>query len=148
MLAVTIRGQQVKLVTLGDFARATEATRKLTADLDALAGRRLPARLEAVIRDSIKNQTAILEAEIIKPLHPVLGDEGVVLIPTAPRPGVPWPMPPTLRARPVTVSPSATHWLATWQRLTREAGPGLPPAPALVAGPGLAHAVPEVAELA
>jgi hypothetical protein len=149
LLAVTIRGHQVKLVTLGDFARATEATRKLTADLDALAGRSLPARLEAVIRGSIENQTAILEAEVIAPLQPLLGDDGLVLIPTGPLAGVPWSMLPSLRARPVTVSPSATHWLATWRRLAGEAlQPPVPPAPALVAGPGLAFAVPEVAELA
>jgi CHAT domain-containing protein len=149
MLAVTISGQQVKLITLGDFARATEATRKLTADLDALAGRSLPARLAAVIRDSIKNQTAILEAEIITPLHPLLGDQGLVLIPTGPLAGVPWSMLPSLHARPVTVSPSATHWLETWRRLTANAAhPARTAAPALVAGPGLAYAVPEVAELA
>ena len=130
LLAVTIRGHQVKLVTLGDFARATEATRKLTADLDALAGRSLPARLEAVIRDSIENQTAILEAEVIAPLQPLLGDDGLVLIPTGPLAGVPWSMLPSLRARPVTVSPSATHWLATWRRLAGEAlQPPVPPAP-------------------
>jgi CHAT domain-containing protein len=149
ILAVTIRGHQVKLITLGDFATAAEATRKLTADLDALAGRRLPARLEAVIRASIRNQTAILEAEIIKPLHEVIGDDGLVLIPTGPLGGVPWSMLPGLRARPVTVSPSATHWLATWRRLAQSAaGPRRPLVPALVAGPGLAHAVPEVTELA
>ncbi len=151
MLAVTIRGHQVKLITLGDFVKATEATRKLTADLDALAGRRLPARLEAVIRDSIQHQTATLEAEVVMPLYPVIKGDGLVLIPTGPLAGVPWSMLPGLRARPVTVSPSASHWLATWRQLASpdaSAAAGAAAPPALVAGPGLAHAVPEVTELA
>jgi hypothetical protein len=145
--AVTIRGNAVKLVPLGDFARATEATRMLTADLDALAGRKLKAAMEAVIRHSIRHQTQILDTEIIAPLRAVIGDDGLVLIPTGPLGGVPWSMLPSLHGRPVTVSPSASHWLATWRRLAQDA-PWVPRAPALVAGPGLSHAEPEVTELA
>ena len=46
MLAVTIAGGRFRLTPLGDFAVVAEATRRLTADLDALAGRRRagPAR--------------------------------------------------------------------------------------------------------
>ena len=145
--AVTIRGHTVKLVPLGDFERATEATRKLTADLDALAGRKLRAAMEAVIRNSIRHQTQILDAEIIAPLRDVIAGDGLVLIPTGPLGGVPWSMLPSLRGRPVTVSPSASHWLATWRRLIHEC-PLVPQVPALVAGPGLSHAEPEVTGLA
>jgi hypothetical protein len=150
LLAVTIRGRNVLLITLGDLAAASEAARKLTADLDALAGRRLPARLEAVIRESIRHQTAILEAEILAPLYPVIRDDGIVIVPAGALAGVPWAMLSGLRGRPVTVSPSASHWLATWQRLLACGPPAgqQATAPALVAGPGLVNAVPEVTELA
>ena len=42
MLAVTIAAGRVRLIRLGDFGLAAEAALRLTADLDALAGRRLP----------------------------------------------------------------------------------------------------------
>jgi tetratricopeptide (TPR) repeat protein len=160
MLAVTIRGRTVRLVPLGDFARATEAARRLTADLDALAGRKLPGRLEAVIRDSVRHQTGILDAEVIAPLSAIVGDDGLVIVPVGALASVPWSMLPGLRGRAVTVSPSASSWLAAWHASARSAQPaaaapgGEPPgprpaaAPMLVAGPGLVHAIPEVTELA
>ncbi|HUN33286.1 MAG TPA: CHAT domain-containing protein [Trebonia sp.] len=160
MLAIAIRGHAVRQVRLGDFAAATEAARRLTADLDALAGRNLPARLEAVIRGSVRHQTEVLDAEVITPLLPVIGDEGLVIIPVGALASVPWSMLPSLRGRPVTVSPSASSWLAAWQASARPAttgaaaprpgSPGRRPAavPVLVAGPDLVHAVPEVTEVA
>ena len=74
MLAVVVGSGSVRLVGLGDFEAAAEAARRLNADLDTLAGRRLPARLEAVIRESIRHQTDVLTAEIIEPLRASLGD--------------------------------------------------------------------------
>jgi hypothetical protein len=148
ILAVTIRGHAVRLTKLGGFAKATEAARKLTADLDALAGRTIPARLETVIRDSIRHQTQILDAEVIAALRPVIKDDGVVIVPAGALAGVPWSMLPGLRGRPVTVSPSASHWLATWHRSMSPASAAAALTPVLVAGPGLIHAIPEVTELA
>jgi len=154
MLAITIRGHMVRLIRLGDFARATEAARRLTADLDALAGRNLPDRLAAVIRDSVRHQTETLDAEVIAPLTPVIGGNGLVIIPVGALASVPWSMLPSLRGRPVTVSPSASSWLAAWLVSARPAAPRESPvprpagSPALVAGPGLVHAIPEVTELA
>lgn len=165
MLAIAIRGRTVKLVTLGDFTRAAEAARRLTADLDALAGRKLPGRLEAVIRDSVRHQTEILDAEVITPLRAIVRDDGLVIVPVGALASVPWSMLPSLRGRPVTVSPSASSWLAAWQASARPgaptvsvsavSGPGREraapqpaTAPVLVAGPGLIHAIPEVTELA
>jgi tetratricopeptide (TPR) repeat protein len=144
MLAVTIRNGRVRLTRLGDFTTATEAARRLTADLDALAGRRLPPRLEAVIVESVRRQTEVLRGEVVAPLLPEIGDAGAVIVPTGPLAGVPWSMIPGLRGRPVTVAPSASSWLAAW----RGAEPGTAVRPLLVAGPDLNHAVPEVTELA
>jgi tetratricopeptide (TPR) repeat protein len=157
MLALTIAAGRVRLTSLGDFATAAEAVRRLTADLDVLAGRRLPSRLEMVIRESISHQSAVLDAVVVAPLLSVFGraQGGVVIVPVGALAGVPWGMLPGLRGRPVTVSPSASVWLAAW----RATGPAPPAAggpaavggaavPVFVAGPGLRHAVPEVSEIA
>jgi hypothetical protein len=140
---------RTRLVPLGDFQVAAEAARRLSADLDTLAGRRLPARLEAVIRESARHQAATLADEIVAPLRPFLGDGGVVLVPAGPLAGVPWGTLPGLRGRPVTVCPSASSWLSAWQRGQAPSLPaGAGGSPLLVAGPGLEHATREVARIA
>lgn len=150
MLAVTIHREKVRLLRLGDFTAATEAARRLTADLDALAGRRLPPRLETVIMESVRRQTEVLHHEVVAPLLPETGDAGAVIAPTGPLAGVPWSMVPGLRGRPVTVAPSASSWLTAWRATqgsgTRSGDEEL--RPLLVAGPDLNHAIPEVTELA
>jgi tetratricopeptide (TPR) repeat protein len=149
MLAVTIRNGRVRLTGLGDFTTATEAARRLTADLDALAGRRLPPRLEVVITESVRRQTEVLRGEVVAPLLPEMGDAGAVIVPTGPLAGVPWSMIPGLRGRPVTVAPSASSWLAAWRSAKPgTAKPGTAARPLLIAGPDLNHAIPEVTELA
>jgi CHAT domain len=158
MLAVTIVDGRFALTPLGDFAIVAEAARRLTADLDVLAGRRLPPRLAAVINDSIRHHLAELDALLLTPLRLPLdpgaagdGGVGVVLIPVGVLSAVPWGMLPSLRGRPVAVCPSATTWLASWHAARGDAAddsgrPGV--SPLLVAGPGLDHAVTEVTEIA
>ena len=146
--AVVLTGKSVRLVGLGDFGAAAEAALRLGADLDTLAGRRLPARLEAVIKESVRRQTEVLAAEVVAPLRGLLGDGGLVIVPTGPLAGVPWNLIAELRGRPVTVCPSALSWLTAWRR--RPTWPGASPAmpPLLVAGPDLAHAVAEATAIA
>ena len=146
--AVVLRHGAMRLVVLGDAAAAEEAARRLNADLDTLAGRRLPARLETVMGESIRKQTEVLTAEIVAPLRPLLGDDGVVLILTGALAGIPWSLLPDLRGRPVTVCPSASSWLAAWRRGRAAAGAPRANAPVLVAGPDLQHAAGEVTEIA
>jgi hypothetical protein len=146
MVAVVVRRGSARLVPLGDFEAAAEAARRLNADLDTLAGRRLPARLEAVIKESIGHQAHTLTAEIIAPLRSSLGDDGVVFIPAGALASVPWGVLPDLRGRPVSVCPSASSWLAARRREHEQVVPsGLP---LLVAGPDLEHAAREVTEIA
>ena len=146
MVAVVLRRGSARLVRLGDFEAAAEAARRLNADLDTLAGRRLPARLEAVIRESIRHQAGTLTAEIIAPLRSALGEDGVVFVPAGPLASIPWGVLPDLRGRPVTVCPSASSWLAAWRRGRAEAMPSR--SPLLMAGPDLEHATREVTEIA
>ena len=147
MYAVILSQGSARLAGLGDFATAAEAARRLNADLDSLAGRRLPARLEAVIRQSIRHQAEVLTAEILAPLRSSLGDGGVIFAPAGALASIPWSMLPDLRGRPVTVCPSASSWLAAWRR--GQSAPAQPQTPPLlVAGPDLAHAAAEVTEIA
>jgi tetratricopeptide (TPR) repeat protein len=147
-LAVVVRHGSVRLVRLGDFEAAAEAARRLNVDLDALAGRRLPARLDAVIRESVRHQAQVLTAELIAPLRSRVGDDGVVVVPAGPLASIPWSVLPDLRGRPVTVCASASSWLAAWRRGLTEVArpPGRPPV--LVAGPDLEHADTEITEIA
>jgi tetratricopeptide (TPR) repeat protein len=147
-IAVVVRHGSVRLVRLGDFEVAAEAARRLNVDLDALAGRRLPARLEAVIRDSIRHQREVLTAEIIAPLRSFLGDDGVVFVPAGPLASIPWSVLPDMHGRPVTVCASASSWLTAWRRGLAEMArtPGRPAV--VVAGPDLEHATAEVTEIA
>lgn len=147
MHAVLLRQGAVRLIGLGALDIAAEAARRLSADLDTLAGRRRPARLEAVIRESIRHQIEVLTAEIIAPLRSRLGDDAVVFVPVGALAGIPWSMLPDLRGRPVTVCPSASSWLAAFRR-SRPAGAGPARPPLLIAGPDLAHASTEVTEIA
>jgi tetratricopeptide (TPR) repeat protein len=144
MVAVVVRRGSARLVRLGDFEVAAEAARRLTADLDTLAGRRLPARLRAVVGESVRHQARTLTAEVLAPLRSSLGEDGMVFVPAGPLAGVPWSVLPDLRGRPVTVSPSASSWLASWRR----GQCGAARSPVLVAGPDLEHAAREVTEIA
>ena len=148
MIAVVVRRRSVRLIRLGDLETAAEAASRLNADLDTLAGRMLPARLEAVIRESIQHQADVLTAEIIEPLRAPLGDDGIVFVPVGPLASVPWNALPDLRGRPVTVSPSASSWLAAWRRGQAPAGALQATPPLLLAGPDLEHAAAEVTEIA
>jgi tetratricopeptide (TPR) repeat protein len=148
MTAVVVGRGPARLVRLGAIEAAAEAARRLSADLDTLAGRRLPARLETVIRDSARHQAAALTAGILAPLRSALGDGGVVIVPAGSLAGVPWGALPELSGRPVTVCPSASSWLAAWQRGQAPSLAGAGGPPLLVAGPDLEHAAREVTEIA
>jgi tetratricopeptide (TPR) repeat protein len=145
--AVVLTGRSVDLIRLGGFDAVAEAARRLGADLDTLAGGRLPARLEAVVKESIRHQTGVLTAEVVAPLGRLLGDAGVIIVPAGPLASVPWNLLPDLRGRPVTVCPSASSWMSAWRRRPSVIAPDAV-RPLLVAGPDLAHAAAEVTAIA
>ena len=148
MLAVALGKGSVRLIELGDFDAAAEAARRLSADLDTLAGRRLPGRLEVVIRESIRRQADVLTAEVLAPLRAWIGEDGVVLIPAGALASIPWSLLPDLRGRPVTICPSASSWLAAWRAAQAAAATPQKAAPVLVAGPHLRHSATEIVEIA
>lgn len=96
-----------------------------------------------------------LDADLVAPLLPTVGDRPLVVVPTGPLHELPWPVLPTCRARPVSVTPSA----ALWHRATTadRAATGIDRAAAdrvagvervVVSGPDLPHAAAEAAALA
>lgn len=91
---------------------------------------------------ALKHRGAKLEAALLGEAAAHLPDGPVVVVPPASLPAVPWTLMPSLRARPVTVAPSASTWLRA--RRTR---PPTDQRVALVVGPGLATKGAEVAEL-
>ena len=146
LLAVLLGAGAVRLLSLGRYDVAAEGARRLTADLDTLAGRRLPARMEAVVRESVRHQTEALDAQIMTPLRSSLPGGGLVVVPTRALAGIPWGLLPSLHGYPVTVSPSAATWLAASRRCAGDPGRDRPPV--LVAGPDLRHAAREITEIA
>src|SRR5262249_27247504 len=109
--AMPIHDGAVRLIHLGDPAVVDEAATRLLTDLDALAGRSLPGRLEAVIRASIQRQLDLITEHVIAGLREALGDHELVIVPTMALSSLPWGLLPDLRGRSVTVSASASAWL-------------------------------------
>jgi hypothetical protein len=143
--ALVLAGGAVTVLDLGGYDPVAEAVRKLLADLNAVANTRLPERLAAVVRTSIRRRCAFLDAELVAPLRRYLPDGDLVVLPTRLLSMVPWGLLPGLARRPVTVAPSASAWLAA-RRRSAHMNAGGPPL--LVAGPDLAHAGAEVAAIA
>jgi tetratricopeptide (TPR) repeat protein len=83
-----------------------------------------------------------LDDLLLAPVASVLGEGRLVVVPTGTLHALPWTVLPTCRGR-VTVAPSA----CVWHRAASSGGSRLRSV-VLVAGPGLAHAVPEVRALA
>jgi hypothetical protein len=175
--ALVVAGRGASLVPLGDYRPAAEAVVRLRADLDAQAGRAMPARLAEAVRTATQRDAERLAAAVLDPLLPLIGDRDLVVVPTGLLMTTPWAVLPGCATRPVTVAPSATAWLAARRRLrlrpartAAPAGAGAPampgrdtggepalrgdsrpagrPAVALVAGPNIAVGDAEVRAIA
>ncbi|EMD24093.1 CHAT domain-containing protein [Amycolatopsis azurea] len=132
LVAVVVAGGRCELVRLGSAARAAESARMLNVDLDALAPDRLAPLLVQSVLGSARKQAERLDAQLIRPLEGLLGDRGLVVVPTGPLYAVPWGVLPALRSRPIVVAPSATAWLGAERSTTPDSRKIV-----LVRGPGL-----------
>jgi hypothetical protein len=148
--AVVVSAGGVRSRPLGPAAETT-------AELDALrfALRRIvlehgrPAA-RAAAAGNVRLAAQRLDELVFEPVRAWLGDGGLVLVPVGALHALPWALLPTCRGRPVTVSPSASAWLAATDPAGPQARGGAPDAgrQVLVAGPGLAHAESEVLSVA
>ncbi|GAA0496669.1 hypothetical protein GCM10010167_64520 [Paractinoplanes deccanensis] len=133
--ALVVTSSQTSIVPLGDWSLAEEAVLRLRADLDTAAGRALPARLAKALEAATTRDAQALQAAVLDPLTPRLGDRDLILVPTGLLTTAPWSLLPACRGRPVTVTPSATTWLAGRTRPARSTGPAGRTQPARPEGP-------------
>ncbi len=132
LVAVVVAGGRSELVRLGSAVRAAESARMLNVDLDALAPDNLPVPLVRSVLASAWKQSERVDAQLIRPLEPLIGDRGLVVVPTGSLYAVPWGVLPSLRSRPIVVAPSATAWLGAERSKVPHARKVV-----LVRGPGL-----------
>jgi hypothetical protein len=146
--ALVLAAGSVNLLTLGDFADVEEALLRLRADLDAAAGRVLPARLAESMAAATRRDATTLSAAVLEPLLHLVRERHLVMVPTGSLVTLPWGVLPECVQRPVTVTPSASTWYAV-RRQARESGAVARPASTmLVAGPGNERGQPEIAAIA
>ncbi|MBM6401609.1 CHAT domain-containing protein [Phycicoccus sonneratiae] len=138
--AVTVTPDETRLTRVVDLPAVVEAAQRLRADL---VTRRLAVGtpMEAVVRRSMERSAAMLGA-LLGPTVPRA--HRLVVIPSAALASIPWRLVPGIAGHLVTVAPSATFWA----RRSRRAEPGPAPRVAALAGPGLARAHHEVADVA
>lgn len=119
--------------------------RRLSADLDVLAGSGLPAAMRAAVTKSLRHSAA----ELGQLLAPALAgdDRPMVISPPGSLLALPWALLPPLAGRPVTVTPSMSGWLRGRTRLTARE-PESRWALTAAAGPGLARSREEVEQVA
>jgi tetratricopeptide (TPR) repeat protein len=140
--AVKVSPSRCRAVDLGPFGPVVQDVERVLAALRRLALHGASARsLDAAVA-SLRHTGTALDRLLIQPLR--LPDGPVVVVPTSALQGLAWSVLPSLTARPVTVAPSAL----VWQRQSLESTDLVSRRAALVAGPGLAHAAREVAEIA
>ncbi|AIG79421.1 Hypothetical protein AJAP_33040 [Amycolatopsis japonica] len=143
LVAMVVVDGRCELMRLGSAERAAESARMLNVDLDALAPDRLPAPLVQSVLGSARKQADRLDTQLIRPLEALLGDRGLIVVPTGPLFAVPWGVLPALRSRPIVVAPSATAWLGAARSTVSRARKVV-----LVRGPGLVGTRGELDKLA
>jgi hypothetical protein len=142
--AIVVTERQRALVPLGDYQAAAELVLRLRADLDAQAGRAMPVRLAQTVENATRRDREALAGAILTPLRAIVGDRSLVVAPTGLLMTTPWSALPGCAGRAVTVTPSATAWLAAARR-QRPADDG---SVVLVAGPGNARGDAEIQAIA
>lgn len=141
--ALILGGGRTRQYDLGNLSDVAEPVRRLLADLDALTGRRLPARMVTAVQSSLAHQAGRLDEILFGQFRRLLGDRDLVLVPTQQLSALPWSILPSLKGRPVTVAPSASVWCAALDRPAPRTT-----APLLACGPGLTHAEEELRAIA
>jgi len=141
--AVLAGGDGLQHVRLTRLDEASELERRLGADLDALSRTyKHPERLRQSVEGSLRRNAAALAEGVWNPIERYAGDRQIVIVPHSKLAWVPWPLLPSLRGRPLTVSPSAEAW---YRAVRKPAASG----PAVVAaGPALVRAGSEIQKIA
>jgi tetratricopeptide (TPR) repeat protein len=143
--AVTLRDGAARTCRLGAAGEAAAELASLRFSLRRLARGATADRFAQAAAASAAHAADRLDALLLAPLAPAIGDRPLVIVPTGPLHALPWALLPSAAARALAVTPSAALWLrASAHRLPRRDARRV----VLVAGPGLEGAEREVAELA
>lgn len=142
LYAVTMAGGRTRLHRLGDVEVVESEQAHLRASLRRLLAAPAGSQAAASARRALAATAARLDELLFGSIR--LPDEPVVIVPTGVLHGLSWGALPSLRARPVTVAPSAELWQRDRGRRRPRGGARR----ALVAGPDLPGAEAEVIQLA
>jgi tetratricopeptide (TPR) repeat protein len=142
--AVVATGRRVSLHRLGPV----DQVRREIGWLSFAMGRAgvAPDRVVGALRRDADRAAVRIDDLLLAPLRTAIGDRPLVISPSGRLHLVPWSLLPSCHGRPVSVAPSAALWVAAAGRPPHH--PAGRERSVLVAGPGLDHAVGEVADLA
>ncbi len=132
LVAVMITCEGGELRSRGSYSWAAEATRRVRYGL-----RRRNLR-DVHAEDGLARELIALDERLLGSLD--LADGPVVVVPTGALHSLPWPLLPSLRGRPVSVSTEATSWLTIGSAIRAHPPGPRRPSVMVVAGPGLEHA--------
>ena len=115
------------VVDLGDVPGLRNRLDAVSADLD-MAASRSEGPMAGAIRASLHRSLDTVARSLVEPVLPLVGDRRLVLTPAGSLAGTPWTLLPGFVGRPLTIPPSATHWLrhgdgSPHERLGLVAGP-------------------------
>ncbi len=148
LFALRTDGAGAEVVALGPWAAVREVHERLRADLRVLHLPHLAEAMRSVVRSSLVEGLDRLDELVLRPL----GVEGhdLVVVPHASLALVPWVLLPSRRGRATVATPSATRWVRSpgWGRPVDDARGPVVPQVRLLAGPDLARAGVEVADVA
>ena len=139
--AVTVKGDRARLWELGATGEAVAEVDALRFALARLARGRGTDRSLAAAAVAADHAAARLDALLLGPVRSVIGDCGLVVVPTGRLHALPWATLPSCWGRAITAVPSVSLWLGAVARRRRRGGA------VLVAGPDVALAPAEVTEL-
>ncbi len=141
LTAVTLARGRLTRHELGPLEPVAEQLEWLRFALTRLAHLQRRAPQRSAILDGARVSAEALDQQLLRPLAQTIGERELVIVPTGALHDLPWSTLPSLRGRPLVVSPSAATWWAL-QRPHRRPGRVV-----LVHGPHLRHAGVEIAAI-
>ncbi len=146
LTALTLVEARLTRHQLGFAAPVADELEWLRFALARLARGRRDAPQRAGLLAGARASAESLDRTLIAPLAETVGDRPLVIVPTGSLHALPWSTLPSMRGRPLVVTPSAVIWLSL-EAARRQAPRRRAARIVLVAGPRLRHAASEVAAI-
>ncbi|MDQ6804459.1 MAG: CHAT domain-containing protein [Actinomycetota bacterium] len=140
LTALTLAHGRLARHDLGPLATVAEQLEWLRFALTRLAHLKRGAPQRTSVLEGARASARELDQQLLGPLLPAVGDCELVIVPTGSLHDLPWPMLPSLRSRPIVVSPSAATWWALQAPSPRKRARKV----LLAGGPRLRHATSEI----